>query len=506
MKKKSYLSLCFLPLVLMIVALLPACKKNNDGGNGAPPVIAAIKSYVASPGDTVLHAAVAKGQWVVITGQNLKGATQILFDGVPASFNPALFASNSAVVQIPSIQFSAIDTTKLYTVKYVTSGGSTTFSFKLGPAAPTVTAISNVFAAPGDSVHLYGANLVLIQRFVYGGTPITSFKSSLDGSSLGFLMPAATPTDQILVVTKSGTANVKIVATPTITSISNENASQGDSVFVYGTYLKNVQSLSFAGTSITSFKQTTDGSSLRFVLPALTKSGPVSVTTKFGAATTVYNVHTATYLQDGVIENMEGGWSFNGMGGWWGAGNGGINKAANDPFGWLTHTTDFDGASGTNNSIFISLNTGVLKSGDGQWYGGSGMDLSSNQWIPSANLADTADHWALKFEVSVGKDWKDGSLVISTDVGGYIYRWEPWKAGTAYKTKGWITLTIPLSSFRASDPALGDGMGDSLTKLASLVGPSGKTGAYFYLHNYSTKATTGGFYGAFDNIRIVKIK
>jgi hypothetical protein len=60
------------------------------------------------------------------------------FDGVPASFNAALFAPNSAVVQIPSIQFSKIDTTKLYTVHYRTTGGSTTFSFKLGPAAPTI--------------------------------------------------------------------------------------------------------------------------------------------------------------------------------------------------------------------------------------------------------------------------------------------------------------------------------------------------------------------------------
>src|SRR5476651_968211 len=143
MKKKSYIRLCFLPLLLIVVALLPACKKNADGG--APPSISSIRSYVASPNDTVLHSAVANGQWVVITGQNLQNATQISFDGVPATVNTALFASNSAVVQIPVIQFSTIDTTKLYTVKYATTAGSTTFSFKLGPAAPTITAISNVF-------------------------------------------------------------------------------------------------------------------------------------------------------------------------------------------------------------------------------------------------------------------------------------------------------------------------------------------------------------------------
>jgi len=134
----------------MIVALLPACKKSTE--NTHPPVISSIRSYVASPNDTVLHSAVAKGQWVVITGQNLQNALRISFEGVPASFNVALFAPNSAMVQIPVIQFSTIDMAKLYTVEYTTAGGSTTFSFKLGPAAPTLTVISDVFTNPGDSV------------------------------------------------------------------------------------------------------------------------------------------------------------------------------------------------------------------------------------------------------------------------------------------------------------------------------------------------------------------
>jgi hypothetical protein len=90
--------------------------------------------------------------------------------------------------------FSTIDTTKLYTIEYTTTGGTTTFPFKLGPGAPTIAAISDVFANPGDSVFLYGTNLVLVQSFSYAGTPITSFKSNLDGTSLGFKMPAQQPT------------------------------------------------------------------------------------------------------------------------------------------------------------------------------------------------------------------------------------------------------------------------------------------------------------------------
>src|SRR5690242_12548041 len=141
----------FLPLLIMTVALLSACKKEIE----KPPVISEIRSYVATPNDTVLHSLVANGQWVVISGENLKNAIQIKFNGVNATFNSALFAQSNAVVQIPPIMFSTIDTTKLYTIEYTTTGGTTTFAFKLGPGVPTITAISNVFTNPGDSVFLY---------------------------------------------------------------------------------------------------------------------------------------------------------------------------------------------------------------------------------------------------------------------------------------------------------------------------------------------------------------
>ena len=224
MNKSIKHHLYILPLFLLIVALLPACKKTVE----RPPVISEIRSYLATPNDTLLNSLVADGQWVVITGQNLKDALEIKFNGVAAPFNGTLFSDNSAVVQIPSIMFSTVDTTKLYTIEYTTTGGTVTFPFKLGPGAPVITAISNVFANPGDSVFLSGTNLVLVQSLSYAGTAITSFRSNLDGTSLGFLMPAQQPTDQILLTTKGGSVSFKIVATPTITGVSNENAITGD--------------------------------------------------------------------------------------------------------------------------------------------------------------------------------------------------------------------------------------------------------------------------------------
>lgn len=503
MKKKSYIGLCFLPVLLLMAVLLATCKKSNEN-NGNPPVITAVRSYVASPNDTVLNSLVPNGQYVVITGQNLANATLIEFDGVAANVNSSFVTSANAVIKIPEIVFSSVDTTKLYTIRYTTPAGTVTFPFKLGPAKPTITAISNVFAAPGDSVYLYGANLVLVQSFSYGGTTITSYKSNLDGTSLGFLMPPLTPTDQISLVTKSGSVNLKIVATPTISSISNENAYPDDSVYVYGTYLKNIESLTFAGTAVPFYTSSSDGTKVGFALPTLSQSGPVTITTKFGTATTVYNVNIIDYSTSGSfpngnwLSNFENGsnWKYYG-GGQLSAGSGG---------GWIPYVSEFPSNTGT----FMKLATNVLTPGEGNSYSSYAILLNSTQWVTKANLSDPTDSWAFKFEVNVTKPWNGGSFIIQSSVGDYTALWEPWQVSAsqtaAFKTKGWITVTIPLSSFRRSDPTLGQGRGVPIAKITDLVGPGGSSECTMYIHNFSASPTATGFYGAFDNLRVVKIK
>jgi len=487
----------FFSVAIALMLLIHACKKNTAEPS---PVITGVVNYAASPKDSALSGIVPNSQWVVITGQHLQNALQITFDGVPATFNNALFADNSVVVQIPSILFSTIDTNKINTIQYTTPGGTATFSFRLTPAGPTITAISNVFADPGDSVFIYGTDLVLVQKFIYGGTNIPSFKSNLYGTALGFIMPSPAPTSgNAVVTTKSGTANFKIVATPTITGVSNENAIAGDSVYIYGTYLKNIQTFTFAGAAITSFKSSADGSAVGFVLPTLSQSGPVTITTSFGTATTTYNVNDIAGV--GSISNWEWGGNFNWQ--WWG----GATLNSGDPnSGWPPYNPDFHG----NLSMYMSLKNGVLSGGEGNTYSNYAILMNGAQWVPTGNINDAIGNWAFKFEVNIPQPWNGGSIdVISSDQ-TYICRWEPWQVSptttAAYTTKGWRTVTIPFTEFRKTDATLGDGKGASMTKFADLVGASGNSGCTMYIHNYSTSATATGFYGAFDNLRVVKIK
>jgi len=501
MKRNSHICLYFLLLLFAVSAILPACKKDLTT-NSAPPSITSVRLYNPSPKDTLLSTGDAKtdpswsikaGRYVVILGQNLQNATQISINGVPANFNPTLFAPGSAVVQIPDIQFSTVDTAKLYMLQYTTQAGSTTFSFKLGPEAPIISAISDVFAAPGDSVYIYGSNLVLVQNFQYGGTEINSFKYNAWGTALGFLMPATISSKLITIITKSGTAIDTINAKPTIIGVSYEHANPGDSVYIYGTYLKNLQSLTYSGTEITSFVSSKNGSWVGFVLPTLTQSGPVSLTTSFGSITTEYNVNDYA----GIIANMEWssdfGWSWNG--------------------GSLVNNDAIFYGITKNTSQYVVMNTPVLKAGEGNagWPPTYAMMFNGgNRWVPTANVADNPGNWALKFDISVPKAWNGGALNIVTGIGGFIARWEPWQISATktapFTTKGWITVTVPFSSFRAKDGTLGEGMGAPLSKIVDLIGVNGNPNWTVYIHNYNGSATSTGFKGAFDNFRVVKIK
>lgn len=508
MKKILNARLCLLLLLLMIVALLPACKKINDSSNAGAPSITSVRLYHPSPQDTLIGTGNLNtdtsftghsGKYVVIIGHNLQNATNITFNGVPTSFNTALFAPNSAVVSIPYIEFSTIDTAKLYTIQYSTLAGSTTFAFKLGPAAPIISAVSDVFAAPGDSVYLYGSNLVLVQQLTYGGTKIPKFNSNVNGTSLGFLMPATTSDKLIIVTTKSGTARDTINAKPIIYGISNCNANVGDSVYVYGAYLKTIQSISFGGASITNFTEGPHGAYVKFSAPASNSyaSGPVTIVTSYGTVSTVYKVNTQNIDKVGLLGDMEWGDNF-GFG--WGASE------------HLTYAqADFNGSMGTNNSQFMYIDNPVLAGGASVFIP-LGNSNTGNHWLPVANLTDPPSHWALQFDISVAHPWNGGTLYISTEFAKddqYVARYEPWKipgsnVTKAFITKGWQTVIIPLSDFKSKGSELGDGA--SISRISDLLGGTGAGKYNMTLKNFDTSPTATGFYVAIDNIRCVKIK
>jgi len=407
MKKLFYnVSTCLLLVVLAVMALTQTgCKKDKSTSTGTP-VITGIRDYVAHPGDSLISK-VGTGQWVVITGHNLKGALDIYFDGTAAQFNDAWSSDTAAIALIPSvIAFPTVPTKELNTIRYVTTHGETTFSFPIVAPAPSITSISDEAADVGDSVKISGLSFFFVKSLTYAGLPVTNFTTSNDGTTISLAVPSG--------VTNTG--------------------------------------------------------------------GVVSVTTPSGKATTTYNVHD---FVDGVFQNWD---NINGY-----------------PWGSNTENSsiDFPGNTGYYN-VITATNIGANDFG---WYnGGRGVNMNAAQWVPVADIDSSLSSYAVKFEVSVPSStpWNGGSIFVAVNYGfTYIARYRPWinSAGkaTPFSTKGWVTVTIPLSTFLTNN-----GTGTPVPSITALVGANGNNGMNIWYINDGSSAVAA-FTMAIDNIRVVKI-
>lgn len=372
---------------------------------------------------------------------------------------------------------------------------------------PVITGVRNYAPAPGDSlvqslvpgqwVVLLGHNLRNAVQVSFDGIPANFNAALFSDTSAVVQVPAvipfpSVPPDQlntIFYATTDGTTTFtfNIVApAPTIAGISNENPVTGDSVYIYGVNFFFIQKVVFAGTEIGAYTASGDGTSIGFVSPALTQSGPAIVRTQSGADTTVYNVNNFATEPICNFDNIN---NF-----WWGT-------------SLSSSSTDFPGNQGQ----YAVLNTGVLPAGDGAWWNWQrSIHGGPAQWIPTANLSDPVANWALKFEMNVPTPWNGVSLWILSDPNWkYVARYEPWKTATGaivpYTTRGWRTVTIPLTAFR-TQPAGGlSGTGLSAASLTELVGSSGNVNMDINTSNDGSSPSATGLYGAIDNIRIVRI-
>ncbi|HJT72801.1 MAG TPA: glycan-binding surface protein [Chitinophaga sp.] len=369
--------------------------------------------------------------------------------------------------------------------------------------APVITSVRNYAAAPADTlvtdittgqwVVLIGHNLKNAVQISFNGIPATINSVMFSDTSATVLVPAVIPfpsvsaedLNTIRYVTPQGTTTFTfdiVAPPPTITSISNENANEGDSVYIYGLNLFFISEITFAGTQVTHYATAGDGTSIGFVLPALTQSGPVVVTTKSGMASTPFNVNDAT---TGVLCDFDN-----------------INTLS-----WGTGTDNSSTSFPGNRGNYAVLSNGILPAGDGTWWDWQrSINTNDVQWVPADSLSLPPDEYALKFEISVPAAWTGTSIYIIKGYSfDYMARYEPWQGtnGTIspFTTKGWRTVTIPLSLFRSND-----GKGSAPASLTGLLGTTGKGAVNIQTKNFSASPSASGLQAAIDNIRVVKIK
>ncbi|NRF37787.1 glycan-binding surface protein [Pedobacter foliorum] len=365
---------------------------------------------------------------------------------------------------------------------------------------PVITGVRNYVASPGDSlltsvgtgkwVVISGRNLKGALQIYFNGVKGAFNDAWFSDTSAIVLLPEviafplvqAADLNTIRYVTVHGetTFSFPIVApAPTISGISNESANPGDSVKINGFNFFFIEHVSYAGVEVTGFTGSSDGTAISMAVPASVSSGgPVTVVTKSGSATTFYHVHD--YVT-GVLNNYDG-----------------INT-----FSWGSDVSNSSVNFPGNNGNYGVMKASNIPAGNGNWWdGGRSVNTNAVQWVPVANLQDTLNNYALKFEVAVNKPWVNGSIQIVKDyTWTYFALYRQWKnangSTTPFKTNGWQTVTIPLSNFLSN--------GLPASTLTELLGSTGNGALNLTFMNDGT-TTVDNFEAAIDNIRIVKIK
>ncbi len=515
MKKIKYNTIHGMLLVLLALTsvMLTACEKDLNPA----PVINDVRNYAAAPNDTLVKS-VNPGQWIVLQGEDLNTVSKVTFCGVPATIKSALFSNGNLVVEIPEIAYDKVAKADLDVIEATNENGSA--KYKIGIVGkPLITQVRNFSTSPNDTILksiLPGQKINIIGFNLKNATKISFQGVNADLSVIEYTDSSAVvqvPTNlsggdasliNMISYTSSigvGTYSIKIWGPPVVLSASYEIPLAGDLVYLYGSNLSNVSQLTFAGETISSFNESADGTTVSFTSPSLTKSGPIVITTPGGTFTTAYNVND---IVTGRISDFEWGDGFQWE--WWG----GATLASSDPNSSWPSYYSFPGSRG----LFMVLEI-PKQAADAGNSGNAAIRIPVKKvnnveypWMPLENLTDPAGSWALKFEMNVPKDWNGSSLCIVSENTNFMARIEPWQISAtktaAYKTNGWITVTIPLTSFKSKDATLGDGRGTPVTTLSGLLGADGKSVWQVYLHNYGSAETKTSFYGAFDNFRLVK--
>jgi len=369
--------------------------------------------------------------------------------------------------------------------------------------APVITNVRNYAASPADTlvnsittgqwIVIVGHNLKNAVQISFNGVPAAINSTMFSDTSATVLVPAVIPfpsipadiLNTISYITREGSTTFAfgiVAPPPSITSITNENANEGDSVYINGFNLFFITQMTFAGTPITKYATAPDGTSVGFVLPALSQSGPVEVTTKSGTSSTPFNVNDVT---TGVLCNFDN-----------------INT-----FSWGTGTDNSSTNFPSNRGNYAVLKNDILSAGDGAWWGWQrSINTNAVQWVPVDSLSLSIDQYALKFEINVPEAWTGTSIYVIKDYSfDYMARYEPWQGTNGivspFTTKGWHTVTIPLSLFRTND-----GKGSAPASLTTLLGSSGNGAINIQTKNFAATPSASGLQAAIDNIRVVKIK
>src|SRR6266480_4953748 len=236
------------------------------------------------------------GTSVTISGTNFNGATAVLFNSVSASFTvssaTAITATVPAGVSSGPISVTTSDGT---------ASSAACFTV-INP--PTISSFTPGSGPVGASVTINGTNFTGASAVLFNGTSASFTVGS--ATAITATVPAGATSGPISVTTSDGTASsaasFTVINPPTISSFTPSSGPVGTSVTISGTNFNGATAVLF--NSVSASFTVSSATAITATVPAGVSSGPISVTTSDGTASsagsfTVINPPTITSFTPG---------------------------------------------------------------------------------------------------------------------------------------------------------------------------------------------------------------
>lgn len=437
--------------LLLAILSFSACSDDSDGGG--QPVI----TGVTTTADSVYFTEADRGTMIVIEGQHLGGARQVLINDQEVYLNPTYNTSTHIIVTIPSdLKLTAEDPELRGEIRVVTDHGEASYAFHIKAPQQWITEVQvervkqadgSYLAMPGGNVTILGKNFYDLQR-VYltenaDGTgqtydlTNTSVNNSFD--EITATLPATLPDEGLLIV-QCQTNNDSIAwvrsafAEPVISSISDDMPVTGTTVTITGQNFFKVSGLDISGQYMIPASQlevSADGTTITFTMQEAPAEGDsLSVVTASGKASIAFY---ANVIGDGDYAplNFE-----------WGAepyDNGGL----------------LSGAPTTKSGNCWGINSEVKSDANIWWWGK--MYFGNLTWPTTISDETPLSNIYMRIECWVDHDATRFSFRCY-DNDGYSASTQETKDYLTGETplRQWFTMEIPLTSFSSTTTNYGE--------------------------------------------------
>lgn len=217
------------------------------------------------------------GAEVTLNGSNFTGATNVTFNGVAAAFT--LVSSNRVTATVPATATTGF-------IEVSTPGGVARSASAFN-VLPVVAGFEPVSAARGAAIEILGSGLTGVQSVTFAEGASAGF-TALTPNRLRAVVPATAFSGPVTVRTAAGTAISPgpffvTGATPSISSFSPTTGAPGTDVAIRGAGVRSAQAVDFNGAPA-AFRLE-QGTNLVATVPVGATTGPITVTTVDGAAT-----------------------------------------------------------------------------------------------------------------------------------------------------------------------------------------------------------------------------